>query len=411
MRILRRLSTIIALLGIIVCPSLSPAGFLGALKRIGRVATFPVTAPTETIINSGRFIAGQTGPGAIISPYRRVARSSGQLLGSSVRLAAFPYQQLNRRAQYIANLAGEPGAFVFDISTFTNRYFNELGISAGNSAALLLQQSNPLLVVATPLAAAIHAARERHIRNARPIPASVRESLSPYFPWQVLNRAKYAVGRTDITFSNFIDQLHRFEGDDFAVTVDDIIVFNTDPGDFQNDPEWWAHEMTHVEQYWRWGVESFAYNYMVDHSAVEAEADNRARDIVYNRILADRGPGYARLARQVAAGTTWSSLPNRDYVTYDQSGRLVSDYYIAQLVLFGYSDLVNYLVTQQGAVLSVDVRSGSSYQVGWAIPPRRAGSAWAVRGSESILDVMSDGRVLQYQPRRGTLVVGQVLSL
>ena len=408
---LSRLAIIVAVVSIAVPQGNALAGFFGVFKKVVRTVTFPLTAPTETIINTGRVVAGQAGPGAIISPYRQVARSSGQLLQGTTRLAAFPYQELNRRAQYLANLAGEPGAFVFDVTTFTQRFFNELAVSTGMYSGTLLQQSNPLQVIAIPLASAIRAARERHIRNARPIPYSVRAALAPYFPPAVIARAKYAIGRTDITLPNFIDQVYRFQGDDFAVTIDDIIVFNTDPGDFQDNPLWWTHEMTHVQQYWRWGVERFAYEYMIDHSAVEAEADNNAGNIVYGRIPADGGFGSTLLARASQQGGSWPALPDRSYVQYDSSRRLVSDYYAAQLVLFGYSEPVNYLITQKGVVMAVDVRSGGSYQVGWAVPRRIQAAAWSIEAGQIGLDVLPDGRVMQQQPRLGYVVVGQILNL
>jgi hypothetical protein len=39
-----------------------------------------------------------------------------------------------------------------------------------------------------------------------------------------------------------------------------------------HDPKLWAHEITHVVQYARWGVDEFAVRYLRDYQAVEKEA-------------------------------------------------------------------------------------------------------------------------------------------
>ena len=46
----------------------------------------------------------------------------------------------------------------------------------------------------------------------------------------------------------------------------------------QTDLVLWAHELTHVMQYQRWGTDGFAARYVRDMNAVEKEArDNAAR--------------------------------------------------------------------------------------------------------------------------------------
>ena len=60
-------------------------------------------------------------------------------------------------------------------------------------------------------------------------------------------------------------------GDAAAITLIDVVLFRSD-WDGRHDLKLWAHEMTHVEQYRRWGVDGFAGRYVADSGAVEREA-------------------------------------------------------------------------------------------------------------------------------------------
>jgi hypothetical protein len=62
-----------------------------------------------------------------------------------------------------------------------------------------------------------------------------------------------------------------------AVTLGDVIVFRD--AHLAEDPLLWAHELTHVEQYRRWGVEAFATQYLQQAGVLEDEAITKANRI------------------------------------------------------------------------------------------------------------------------------------
>jgi hypothetical protein len=55
-----------------------------------------------------------------------------------------------------------------------------------------------------------------------------------------------------------------------AIALDNVIVFRDQ--NIADDPNIWAHELTHVQQYDLWGVDGFAQRYVRDHRKVETEA-------------------------------------------------------------------------------------------------------------------------------------------
>jgi hypothetical protein len=59
-----------------------------------------------------------------------------------------------------------------------------------------------------------------------------------------------------------------------AVTLIDVIIFRDEQQ--AADPLLWAHELTHVEQYDRLGVEAFAAQYLQQAWVLEQEARARA---------------------------------------------------------------------------------------------------------------------------------------
>ncbi len=113
----------------------------------------------------------------------------------------------------------------------------------------------------------IKTAREETIKaGVAPIPDAIRRNLATIFPAEMLDRVRYRVGR-DGTIG-----MQAFQyGEVQAMTLIDIVVFRSDQDALGNDGLW-AHELTHVRQYDRWGVDEFARRYVRDHKAVEDEA-------------------------------------------------------------------------------------------------------------------------------------------
>ena len=107
------------------------------------------------------------------------------------------------------------------------------------------------------LAFAIRQAAAQARGSSRPVPDSVRGELAPYFPANVLARARFTT-RSQAQIS-VASGLLEVNGDIGAITVDDIIVFK---GDAESENlSIWAHELVHITQYKNMGVEGFAAIY------------------------------------------------------------------------------------------------------------------------------------------------------
>jgi hypothetical protein len=128
------------------------------------------------------------------------------------------------------------------------------------------------------LATLIQAGRESAISNGvRPMPSRMHTALLGYFPDAVLRKVRFAAGHADnIT----IPGLALTYGHIDAVTLGDVILFRDDKA-AQSDAKLWAHELTHVMQYERWGIEGFATRFLQDHEAVEREARENADRYVH----------------------------------------------------------------------------------------------------------------------------------
>ena len=137
----------------------------------------------------------------------------------------------------------------------------------------------------TALADVIDTARQQAIADGvRPLPPGVYRALLGYFPAALLQRARYAVGGTGRLS---LPMLAFSYGDALAMTLGDVILFKTARA-AETDLKLWAHELTHVMQYQRWGTDGFADRYVRDSASVEREAIDNA-----NRFAAwlTRRPG------------------------------------------------------------------------------------------------------------------------
>lgn len=124
------------------------------------------------------------------------------------------------------------------------------------------------------LAVAIRVSRNTAGANAQPIPPAIRAQLAPFFPPQILDRARYNTSKASLSLPAAINAIN--EGN--SVTLDDLIVFSD--GAAASDPLMWAHELTHVMQYQNMGVEAFANVYTLTGGS---DLERQARDMA-NRI-------------------------------------------------------------------------------------------------------------------------------
>ena len=123
------------------------------------------------------------------------------------------------------------------------------------------------------LAGLIDGARQQAIADGvRPIPVSVYRALLGYFPADVLQRCRFAAGASQALA---LPALAFSYGDATAITLGEVILFKSERV-AEGDLKVWAHELTHVMQYQRWGIDGFAERYVRDSAAVEHEAIENA---------------------------------------------------------------------------------------------------------------------------------------
>jgi hypothetical protein len=168
------------------------------------------------------------------------------------------------------------------------------GIGGITGAALARAEAEAMAALAREgapmLAAWIHRTRAAVLAaGTRPIPPDIRASLAKHYPPDLLKPVRYRVGWSDP------DTLpgRLFEAYAQAITLDDVIIFRNEA--VARDEVIWAHEIAHVDQYRRWGIDEFARRYVADHRAVEREAW-QATD-AWARRQGDPAPGDRAASR------------------------------------------------------------------------------------------------------------------
>jgi len=365
------------------------------------------TAPIEAIVNTGTVVTGNANPKEIFQPYKELGNVAGKAVSGATDLAAAPQKRLYEEVQkFAAKTGGKPGEFIFDISTFSNQFYNQLVLSGGRGLANVLRGQNPLQVTAAPLAGAIRAARERHAGSAKPLPDDVKQALSAHFDPETINRAKYAVGTVEITLPNFIGRGNKFMGNDYAVVVDDIIVFNSPPPSYEDGSFWWSHEVAHVDQYRRWDVESFSFRYLRDlGSYIEGEADSKAQSVTGNAKLV----GVSFLSPTVSLQKKQAmGLHLQGAQSHHQLQNTV-EYFIAQCYFPNDPFPVNYLITNTRKIIAVDPMTGGWMHIGYATPPLAPGVAWTYQTPMLRYAVLPSGQIMAEIPIRN--FTGQVVGV
>lgn len=116
---------------------------------------------------------------------------------------------------------------------------------------------------------------------ARPIPKLIKKLLRDYYEASTLENARYLVSSVGFTLPEAINGTRVFMGDHaFAVTVGSVIVFSLEPDNSDSAVRWWAHELAHVAQYEKWGIDGFAERYVKNFSEIETEAEKKAEEVV-----------------------------------------------------------------------------------------------------------------------------------
>ena len=121
---------------------------------------------------------------------------------------------------------------------------------------------------ASLLAQLIAAARRAALAaGTAPMPAQIVRQLAGWFPPDLPSAVRWSSRAHQLSLSGL-----AFEyGDVEAITLVDVVLFRSETDALQN-AKLWVHELTHVAQYRRWGVDAFAARYVADSGAVEREA-------------------------------------------------------------------------------------------------------------------------------------------
>lgn len=153
-----------------------------------------------------------------------------------------------------------------------------LAVLGGAALADDAAEPPPLHDLVAKLAADIRTTRDESLSQAQPIPQAIRERLAAtgMFSSSTLDRARYLVGDADIVLPKLLMKPGDHLGDEWGVTIDDVIVFTRDPADEAEALAWWAHALRHVAQFEEWGVDRFALQYL-DWLTVERDADDYAK--------------------------------------------------------------------------------------------------------------------------------------
>ena len=126
------------------------------------------------------------------------------------------------------------------------------------------------------LADAIRRGRDYAYPEGKAIPSAIRQKLAPFFSSALLRKVRYSTEWQNATSDGALYSLLLATGAE-AVTLGEVIIFR----DAQQaaNPFLWAHELTHVEQYERLGVDGFAKQYLQQGWQMEQEAQAKANKI------------------------------------------------------------------------------------------------------------------------------------
>jgi hypothetical protein len=111
--------------------------------------------------------------------------------------------------------------------------------------------------------------------GAEPPPTDIRRELEPYFGEDLMDEVTWTLAGHRLSLGSILASWYF---DEAAVTLQDVLVFSS-PRASRN--LWlWAHELAHVEQYRRWGVNGFSARYAADWAGIERAASRRADAVI-----------------------------------------------------------------------------------------------------------------------------------
>lgn len=128
----------------------------------------------------------------------------------------------------------------------------------------------------TALAIAIKLGRLEASRSGtKPVPARLKRMFRTHYSDEVLDEARWIVAEPESRLGRVLARWPVQEG---AVTLGNVIVFKT--GKAALNDRLFAHELVHVHQYRKLGINGFARRYATDPDPIEEEARTKARKVV-----------------------------------------------------------------------------------------------------------------------------------
>jgi hypothetical protein len=253
------------------------------VKDAGMISIAPLAAHGEALNAALQGQNLQTVGDAYAKQLKNVEGATAQALHSTAAAGlAVQRVQTESETDLAAAVLGDAGVTIVNGVNVPNRLAITLGLSATDYAALVLEGKDPAMLLALPLATALRHAVEVYKGDAKPIPPNVAVMLKRHYPSELVQSARYAIGKVDFSLPSGVQVFAK----DNAVSLPGIIVFPRQPEDAITDLHWWAHEMRHIQQYRELsGAEGFAWAYVKHYSAIEDDANNHA-DIVLalNRV-------------------------------------------------------------------------------------------------------------------------------
>ena len=111
--------------------------------------------------------------------------------------------------------------------------------------------------------------------GTKPVPDRLKRMFRDHYPDEVLDEARWRVAEPGSRLGRVLSRWPVKEG---AVTLGNVIVFKTDKA--ARNHGLFAHELVHVTQYRKLGVDEFARRYAADPEPIEQEARTKARRVV-----------------------------------------------------------------------------------------------------------------------------------
>lgn len=138
------------------------------------------------------------------------------------------------------------------------------------------KKGEPALGSGTALALAIRLGRAEAVRSGvEPVPRDLKRAFKKHYPDKVLDEARWTVADPGSRLGRVLARWPVQEG---AVTLGNVVVFKSERA--AKNRQLFAHELVHVDQYRKLGINMFARRYAADPDPIEEEARTKARRVV-----------------------------------------------------------------------------------------------------------------------------------